>query len=123
MRQPVPRAEIVEERFLAFIVAVCAYLMGRLAVLSAFLKAIHENPRRQRFHLVALLLTVPVFELHNRLFKLVYLGNERRLFLLGRKCELLGGSNLALQFKGHVTDFRSVPQLKKRLGEITRALQ
>src|SRR5580700_3173672 len=87
----------VEDRFLALLKAVCAKPMPGLAVLHAWLRRVGERADNNFLKLVALLLSFPVFEAHNLLFKAVYAINVRRMRLASVRKRLLGVEDVALQ--------------------------
>jgi len=72
----------LEDGFLAVIHALCTKQMRRLAVLHAWLQRKSENTLSDWLKLITLYLTVPVFRLHDLLFKVAYLAQQRRIFNL-----------------------------------------
>ncbi|MEH2678668.1 hypothetical protein DXU02_11165 [Rhizobium leguminosarum] len=77
--QAIAGAEIMQERFGVFVVAVCTYLVGRFAILHSGLYPIRKNTRWKLLQLVTLLLTLPCFEPSQIFFKIAYSVNKRRL--------------------------------------------
>lgn len=100
----------LKNRFFACVVAFCAYLMGRLAVLHALLQPVYEGSGIKLTQLVPLLLSFPVFKLHQSLFKFAYALNKKRFMLLGFQ-----------EFGGELKDKRvarcSIFDLKELLAE------
>lgn len=114
--------KVMEKRLLACIVAVCTYFMGRLAILHAQLQPPNENAGVKFHELVALLFSFPVFELHNALFKVVYLSNCRRLILLRSQNELVRSGNFPLEFNSLSGNYSSVSKLNECYRHLTCGL-
>ena len=113
----------LQDRFLAFLAAICTYFMRRFAVFHAFLKNVGESTAPVIVQYISLFLAFPVFKLHNLFFQIAYLANERRLLLLSRKSELLGGRNFPVEFNRKFRDFGNVAKLNQRLREIASGLE
>ncbi len=87
----------LQNRSLSILEAWLTKPMRRLAVLHARLKHVSEGVHVDGPKAIALLLTFPVFELHNLLFKLAYAVVSRRQRLAG--CE-----DMVLQLELNVID-------------------
>lgn len=70
---------------LAILVAVCAYVMRRLAITHGFLQRISSNSMVSGYQFVTLLLCIPVSYLSNLFFKFGYALNQIRLSRIGLK--------------------------------------
>lgn len=86
----------LENRLLSLSKAVCTQIMRWLVVLHTWLHTVRENVRSDIGKLIALRLSLPVFQLHNFLFKLAYTLGERRLFLLGFQSHGLNRQQLGI---------------------------
>lgn len=90
-RRPVRR---LQERLFALLIAVCTEAMRRLATGHRRLQNVGERSGIVAFQFVAILLTFPVFQLHNFLFKLAYRLGSIRLRDTCRRQRLLGLDNV-----------------------------
>ena len=79
----------LEQRFMASLVANGTYVMRWLAVAHAFLQRVDRRCFKHRNHGVTVFFSRPVFELHELLFKLLFVAQQRRiLYLYGRDAGL-----------------------------------
>ena len=97
--------------------------MRWLAICHSRLRHVGESPPIYGFEFVALLLTFPVFKLHNLLFKVAYTIRQRELRRLGRQCALLGGEDRSLQFDDLVLNHGSVTETYEALRDFHGRLQ
>lgn len=97
--------------------------MRGLAVLHSWLRHVSESATIDGLKLVALLLTFPVFELHNLLFKLAYALNSRRLRLIGRQQGLLGFDYVTLERELDLIDSCLRIGSSQSLNEVSRRLE
>ncbi len=101
----------LKDRFASFLIACSTYAMGRFAGAHVWLQNVSERSASEIGQLIPLLLCIPCFKLSHACFKIAYFLGHRRLASLGRKCALLGGNDLSLQFDERIAKFGSVPEL------------
>lgn len=131
----VSKLDRLQHRFALLLKAGWTQPMFWLGGLHAWLQNVGKRSRSHFVKRIALSFSRPTFMLHQLFFKLAYAVGQRELSRLGRKCELLGGQNLSLQFADlgierlHdlVRDVRrgrrSAGEVEQALGEIHRRLE
>lgn len=88
MNPPVFLARL-EHHFLSVLVTLGADVMRRLAIAHAFLQRIDGSCLKDGHQLVSVSFARPVFKLHELLFKLIFIAQQRRiLYLYGRDAGL-----------------------------------
>jgi len=105
----------LKDRFDSMLVAVCAKLMRWLSLGHAFLQNVSEDSRLDLVQLIALLLALPIFHLHNAVFEFAYAANLRKAVRLRMQCVALSFSDHAVQLhdfgvnRGRITEIKNWP--------------
>src|ERR1700730_2973974 len=110
----------LDDRFLAFLVALCTKVMDGFASSFIFFKRIEEHSRIVPLQFIALLICFPDFHASNFFFKIVYRPNQLRLFRLDLEQGGLRRSDLAIQLDRLFEELRRVPQTDQSLSDIAR---
>jgi hypothetical protein len=105
------------------LVALFTKLMGWLAAFHWFLQRVGEDAGCNLVQLIALLLSLPVFHLHNLLFQFAYALNVRKAARLRRHCLRLGIQYRGLQLDSVAVNLGSVPQLQDCLNGLANRLK
>src|ERR1700733_12280343 len=89
----------LEDRFLAFLITLCAKAMNWFAVCHRLLQRAHKNARWQFLQLVTLLLGFPCFQASHFFFKRAYALQQRRALVLRCKRGIVGVDQLGLELE------------------------
>lgn len=113
---------MLQDRLDSALVTVCAYLMRGFGGVHADLKSISERAGSELEEFIILLFCFPAFEISNLFFKCAYFAQQRRLRRVGRKCALLGGQDLSVQFDGLALKNSSIADTYHSLRNFSRCL-
>ncbi len=102
---------------------ICAKPMWWLGALHFWLRNVGEGSMVYGLQYIALFLCIPVFKLHNLLFKVTYLLNQRELVSLGRHCAILGGNDFSLEFDNLKLHFGTDFELEQTARDVRRRLE
>ena len=114
---------LLEEEFLSVGGAVCTYVMRRFTAAHGWFYRISHDVRGKSYEFIPLYLGVACIKLSHTFFKRAYFFNQLRLSRIGRKCALLGGKNLSLQFPERIPKFEKVSDLYQFLNALSRRIQ
>jgi len=113
----------LENRLLAALAAVCAYVMRRLGALCLWLQRASKRPRPDGLQFISLLLSFPCFEVSHLFFQLTYLLNQRRALLINRKNLALGIDQLPIEFDDLRLKGLSIVQTHDRLRDVLQRIE
>ncbi len=125
---PLPDFDVscrLEKAFLSLLIAIGANAMWRLSGCHIWLKAVSDRTGSKTLHFVTLLLSFPVFQVDNLLFKFSYAPSVRRPCILSREQALLRFKNKSLELDFYAIDgglrFGSVQSLNEVLHRLETA--
>ena len=113
----------LKDAFLAVFVALLTYIMNWFGDAFLTFQSVSKRSRSQCFEFVALLLSIPCFEISNRCFKFAYAINQRRLRRIGLNNARLGGYDFSVEFDQLGQVIASAPHNHEGLNDIRRALE
>ena len=111
---------MLQDRFLALLVAGGAKPMLRLALIHTWLKCVSERPLPRVLQFIALLVSFPVFKTHNFLFKASYALSSIRLRRVCRRQRLLGFENVPSELDLNLIDRRLLGGSIETLQQVKR---
>ena len=109
----------LQDGFLAFLIALSAKPMRRFGALCLWLQNVSKRDSVvDIFQFVALLFSVPCFQISYLFFQITCALQQRRALILSRKRGIIGVNQLALKFDELRLEGCSIPQRYHRLRDI-----
>lgn len=118
-----PAFERLEYALAPIVIAVGTKIVRRLHTAFFFLERISKLPASSVLQYIPILLNIPVFELANLGFQIVFILQQRRLRVLGREAALLGGHDYSLEFDNLRVDGRNILQSSDRIKDVARCFE